>query len=195
MFNQLPIGTDVFKGTNKFDQLVATLFTIDNAHTFGQALDQLSGAQFAQELQSVIWSTREINKTIAGRMDCMLDSVAVYGANGGGADAQGGGADMPVKAPPRPLPVYTGCFVPGHWTVWAQGHGSWNHDDGDSNAPGYKETQYGAYIGADYALTPNWFIGIAGGYFNSNMNFDQFGGVGGGSIRYEWRPGRRLWRL
>jgi uncharacterized protein with beta-barrel porin domain len=184
VFNQLPIGVDVFKGTNKFDQLVATLFTIDNAHTFGQALDQLSGAQFAQELQSVIWSTREINKTIAGRMDCMLDSVAVYGANGGGADAQGGGADMPVKAPPRPAPVYTGCFVPGHWTVWAQGHGSWNHDDGDSNAPGYKETQYGAYIGADYALTPNWFVGIAGGYFNSDMRFDQFGGINGGSIRY-----------
>ena len=176
VYQQLPLGTDPFTGTNKFDQLVATLFTIDNVPAYAAALDQLSGAQYAQMLQSVIWSTREINKTIAGRMECQIDGAPV-GPNGGGAD-------MAVKAPPQVLPVYAGCFTPGHWNVWAQGHYSWDHDNGDSNAPGYKENQYGAYLGADYAITTNWFIGIAGGYFNSNMDFDQFGGVNGGSIRY-----------
>jgi trimeric autotransporter adhesin len=176
VYQQLPLGTDPFTGTNKFDQLVATLFTIDNVPAYAAALDQLSGAQYAQMLQSVIWSTREINKTIAGRMECQIDGAPV-GPNGGGAD-------MAVKAPPQVLPIYAGCFTPGHWNVWAQGHYSWDHDNGDSNAPGYKENQYGAYLGADYAITTNWFIGIAGGYFNSNMDFDQFGGVNGGSIRY-----------
>ena len=155
--------------TNAFDQLVSKLFTIDNAADYATVLDQLSGAQYAQQLQSVIWSTRELNQTITDRMECLID----------GTSWQAGGGEPKPHAAATP-----GCFQPGQWTLWAQGHGSWDRQRGDSQAPGYKEGQFGAYMGADYAFTPDWFLGAAGGYFSSRMNFNNWGGVSGGSINY-----------
>jgi uncharacterized protein with beta-barrel porin domain len=155
-----------------FDKLVAGLFTIDNAADYGKALDQLSGAQYAQQLQSVIWSTRELNQTLTDRMECQID----------GTSWQSTPAAWGQKKQNAPMP---GCFQPGQWTVWAQGHGAWDGQKGDTEAPGYKEGQVGAYLGADYAFTPDWFLGAAAGYFSSNMDFNSWGGVSGGSIRYD----------
>ena len=42
----------------------------------------------------------------------------------------------------------------------------------------------GIYGGADYALTNHWFVGLAGGYFTSDMGFDDWSGAGGSSIDY-----------
>ena len=64
--------------------------------------------------------------------------------------------------------------------------GGWNHDDGDANAPGFSEREFGAWGGLDYALNQNWFLGVAGGFFQSNdIDFDHFGGVNGGSANYD----------
>ena len=48
--------------TNPFAQLVANLFLISDKSDYAALLDQLSGSQFAQELQSVLWSLRPLNE-------------------------------------------------------------------------------------------------------------------------------------
>src|SRR5262249_13996499 len=49
------------EGSENFQDLVGSLFTIDNAADYARFLNQLSGAEYAQQLQSVLWSTRPIN--------------------------------------------------------------------------------------------------------------------------------------
>jgi outer membrane autotransporter protein len=78
-----------------------------------------------------------------------------------------------------------GCFQPGQGSVWARGFGQWNSLDGDSNAPGYDEDQFGFLFGADYAFHDHMFLGIAGGYFNSNGSFDSWAGRDGAAINYD----------
>jgi len=68
--------------------------------------------------------------------------------------------------------------------MWARAQGVWNHDSGDINAPGFDEEQWGVWGGADYALNSPIFMGVAGGFFNSNMDFDKFGGARGATIDY-----------
>src|SRR5262249_45516859 len=166
VFGKLP-GPNVNPATtNSFDQLVANLFTIDNAKSYQLILDQLSGAQFAQMLQSVLWSGRPFDQAITDRMDCTVNRV--YGNVPQTAGTSWG----------------SGCVTPDQWQAWARAWGGWNHDDGDRNAPGFNENQFGIWGGGDYAFDQAWFLGLAGGYFQSNsMDFARFGGVNGGTIK------------
>ena len=175
--NQKAVGGGIDSIYGSGSNLAQTLLLIDNKSDYLNALDQLSGAQYAQGLQSIIWSMRVLDDTIMGRLDCDLYAGAAFGPAPAAMPTKG----MPLKAPAA-VPV--GCFKPG-WKVWVQGHGAWNHHDGDSEAPGYKEDQYGVYAGLEYSWDPDWIAGIAGGYFNSKMNFDQWGGVSGGNFEYD----------
>ena len=48
--------------TNSFNQLLGNLFTIDNAQDFTTILQELSGAQYAQVQQSVLFSLNPLNE-------------------------------------------------------------------------------------------------------------------------------------
>jgi trimeric autotransporter adhesin len=159
--------------TNPFAQLVANLFLISDKQDYAALLDQLSGSQFAQELQSVLWSLRPLNESITDRMDCGLNHSNIAPVARGYDDKAVGGYE--------PL----GCFTPGQVQVWARVWGGWNNNDGDVNAPGYDEQQWGVWGGADYALGDTVVVGVAGGFFSSDMDFERFGGVSGGSIEYD----------
>jgi outer membrane autotransporter protein len=108
---------------------------------------------------------RPLSQAITDRMDCSLNEPTRAVLTGGTA--------QPV-----------GCFTPQHLQAWARLWGGTNHSGGDINANGYNEGQWGLWAGLDYAFDANWFAGIAGGYFQSDMNFGSSGGVGGGSINY-----------
>jgi len=161
-----------------FGRLVGSMFTLDDGD-YNRFMDQLTGAEHAQHLQSVLWSTRAINRIITERMEC----EGAYGAYTQTSSAKVGDntvmptADAPVAS--------TGCFEPGTASVWMRGFGQWNALDGDQEAPGYDETQYGILFGGDYAFDENWFAGIAGGYFNSEGDFDNWGGREGATIDYD----------
>ena len=159
--------------TNPFAQLVANLFLISDKRDYAALLDQLSGSQFAQELQSVLWSLRPLNELITDRMDCGLNQSNI-GPVARGYDDKALGGYEPF-----------GCFRPGQVQAWARVWGGWNNNDGDANAPGYDERQWGIWGGADYALGDTVVLGVAGGFFSSNMDFERFGGVSGGSIEYD----------
>ena len=111
VYSKLPASGD-------FADLVKQLFVM-NGGDYSKALDQLAGAEFAQMIQSVLWSPGQINSSITDRMDCGLNWVAGAGTSGArGPDA---------------------CFDPGHVQVWGRIGGDWNTNDGDKNAPGYSE--------------------------------------------------------
>jgi outer membrane autotransporter protein len=157
--------------TNSFNQLLENLFFIDSAKQYALTLDELSGAQYAQVLQSVLFSLNPLNESITDRMDCNLNQPARMVVAGSA-----------VTAGQQPF----GCFTPHQVQAWARVWGGWNHDDGDANAPGFNENEFGVWGGLDYALNQNWFFGVAGGFFQSNdIDFARFGGVNGGSANYD----------
>lgn len=157
VYDDLPAGGD-------FSELVQQLFAL-NGGDYQQALNQLAGAEYAQMSQSVLWSTGQLNSTVTDRMDCGVNWVAGNGAS----DERGAQA----------------CFEPGKIQMWGRVGGGWNDNDGDKNAPGYDETQTAIYVGGDYAINDKVFLGLAGGYFDSSMDFDSWGGRSGASIDYD----------
>ena len=163
IYGKLPGVTVNPASTNAFGQLVAKLFTVDNKATYLAVLDQLSGAQYAQQLQSVLWSLRPLDKSVTDRMSCRLNQTMVPVAQG----------------------YSDGCFRPGQFQTWARAWGGWNNNDGDIEAPGYDEQQWAIWGGGDYGISNTFMIGFAGGFFRSNMDFNNFGGVPGGKIEYD----------
>jgi outer membrane autotransporter protein len=163
-----------------FGRLVSQLFTLDDGD-YQLFMDQLTGAEHAQHLRSVLWSTRAINRIITERMEC--DTASAYRSASATSGAKvDGNTVMPTADAPM---AATGCFDPGTASVWMRGFGQWNTLDGDENAPGGDETQYGIIFGGDYAFDENWFLGIAGGYFNSDGEFDDWGGRQGTDYDYD----------
>lgn len=155
---------DKVSGDGDFSELVQTLFTLDKG-AYKDALDQLSGAEYAQMMQSVLWSPGALNRSVTDRMDCGLNWLPGAGSDGTrGADA---------------------CFEPGKFQFWGRITGAWNDNDGDNNAPGYDENQQAYLVGGDYAVNDKLFFGLAGGYFSSDMDFDGWGGRNGASINYD----------
>ena len=162
-----------------FSDLVASMFTISDEKAYNDFLDQLSGAEYAQQLQSVLWSTRTLNRVVTDRMEC------TDGSSGGTQTASAKVGDNTVMPTADAPMASTGCFEPGEASVWMSGYGQWTALDGDDEAPGLDETQYGILFGADYSFDESWFAGIAGGYFNSNGDFEDWGGRSGGSSEYD----------
>lgn len=161
-----------------FGRMVSNMFLLDRSE-YKDVLAQLSGAEYAQHLQSVLWSTRAVNNIISERMECSDGAAYVKTSN---AAKVGGNAIVPTADAPM---ASSGCHAQGQASVWARGFGQWNSLDGDSNAPGYDEDQYGFMFGADYAFHESLFLGVAGGYFNSAGNFDGWGGRQGAAINYD----------
>src|SRR4051812_19165961 len=73
-------------------------------------------------------------------------------------------ADMPVKAPPAPAPVYTwtGCYIGGN-IGWAKVSTHFDDsvlgDDGRLSRSGFAG---GGQFGCDYQFASNWVFGVQG---------------------------------
>ncbi|WP_395685452.1 autotransporter domain-containing protein [Aestuariivirga sp.] len=161
-----------------FGRLVSQLFTLDEAE-YANAMDQLGGAEYAQHLQSVLWSTRSMQRTITERMEC-----ADEGTSNDKLASAGKAAGARVMPTADTQMNATGCFDPGRGSLWVRGFGQVNTLQGGDNTPEMNESQAGVTFGGDYSFDENWFIGLAGGYFNSTGNFDDWGGRDGASIDY-----------
>ena len=170
VYSKLPgPGVDP-SSTTPFAQLVANLFTVGSAGDYGQVLDQLAGSQYAQVLQSMLWSTRALNGAITDRMDCHMNVTNGLNVGPGGTNGQEGSPGS--------------CFTPKQLQAWGRVWGGWNNNDGDQNAPAFDENQFGIWGGVDYAINSQFFAGVSGGYFDSNMDFAQWGGVRGANGSY-----------
>jgi outer membrane immunogenic protein len=81
-------------------------------------------------------------------------------------------ADMPVKAPPAPAPVYmwTGCYIGGN-IGWAQVstrfEDRFGEDDGRLSKSGFAG---GGQIGCDYQFASNWVFGVQGMFDGADIS-------------------------
>ncbi|MGE0667935.1 MAG: autotransporter domain-containing protein [Sphingomonadales bacterium] len=57
-------------------------------------------------------------------------------------------------------------------SFWARGFGRWADTRGDANADGFKEDTYGAVLGFDVQVSPNFLVGVAGSYVSNDLDFD-----------------------
>ena len=70
------------------------------------------------------------------------------------------------------------------WGVFVTGLGEFTDVDSTSNAPGFDLKTGGLTFGADYLVSPNFAIGLTGGYAHTNSDFANNGSVevNGGTI-------------
>jgi outer membrane immunogenic protein len=100
--------------------------------------------------------------------------------------AQAIAADMPVKARPIPIEVYTwkGCYI------GAQGGANWGRSRHDGSPPGPTELtpnfnlrggEFGVEYGCNYQLSPNWVFGTESDFSFSSKRGSSFDTGPGGN--------------
>jgi outer membrane autotransporter protein len=158
--------------------VVTELFTLDDA-AYSEALDSLGGAEYAQGLQSALGSMRMYNISIQDRLNGGrgLSNSAQTAARGAFEVTQlaaAGGTDdaneqlAQLGAPRLGAPH----DMKGDASVWARGYGSFGDNDGDDQASGFDEDQYGVLLGLDYKVTDLVLVGAAVGYIDGELDFD-----------------------
>ncbi|MGV3650436.1 MAG: autotransporter domain-containing protein [Devosia sp.] len=145
---------------DEYADLIGEFFSLEGVEAYQDALDQLSGVEYAQGLQAQLGSFNELNQLLAGRWR---------------------GASLPVE-PLGYAPTHQSAASaaiadatfdnPTMAAIWAKGFAAIADSDGDGNAQGYGAARGGGYIGADIGVSSDLAIGIAGGYVMENLEFD-----------------------
>jgi trimeric autotransporter adhesin len=158
-----------------FETLVGTLFTLNDVE-YPDALRQLSGAEHAQGLWSVTNSLDLLKRAENARSK--YGGVVYFGPPVGVVYK-----DPVVMADPVP---------PARGSLWVNAQGTWAEVDGDKNAPGFDHDRASIHAGVDYMIMPHLTLGLVGGYFSADLDFDtgsswdydgfQIGGYG----KYDW---------
>lgn len=129
--------------------LVASLFTYGPANQAGyqDALDQLSGQQYASYLRNLSWMGTRFNGLMRDMSECAVGVV-----------------ETEI------------CRSPGTARVWGEFNYGKVDTDGDLEAGGFDSKQYFGALGVDFAVTENLILGVAGAYIENNTDFDLYNG-------------------
>jgi len=103
-------------------------------------------------------------------------SSSGFGITGGAASFDEGFAGESGPEGKAVQPVFTPT-PENRWGVFVTGTGEFTNVDSTPNAAGYNVDTGGITLGVDYRLTPNFVIGLDGGYAHTNVSLD-----GGGNI-------------
>ncbi|WP_342641193.1 autotransporter domain-containing protein [Rhodoligotrophos ferricapiens] len=158
-------------GNANFANLVGNLFTLNGAQ-YANALNQLSGAEYAQQIQSALWSFRLLNNVVGERLRTVgpNDNCAITDYPTASADV-GGSTVAPVADLYVPAPAPQVVCAPSQAQIWARATGQWSSDDGDANGPKYDQDTYAVYGGIDWGFSPLWKVGLTAGYISADMDF------------------------
>lgn len=132
--------------TGPFGTLLANLF-LQTAATYPGALDQISGDQYAGQIQNLRNGSLQVNTLLSDQLDCAISKDKVD----------------TCREPDRGL------------RLWALGGFNDSRVDSDGNAPGYDGENVFALLGLDYTIG-NFTIGAFGGYRDSKAEFTRNGG-------------------
>lgn len=164
--------------STEFEDLIASLFAAGATPEEIQAiLDDISGAEHAQNQQMALNVTGQFNEFLGMRLDATLGS-----STGGGmaslfgqqyADAETTATDAGTA--PRSGGSHGLNRGPSGVSVWLRGFGQWVNVDADPNAAGYDQDTNGAAGGIDYAVSNNATIGVAGSWSKTESEFDTAG--------------------
>ena len=133
--------------------VLADLFKIEDARVYANAMEQLAATQYAGYLRSSTMAGARFNGLIYDMAECGKGSITNELCR-----SENGG--------PR---------------LWVTGNYGRVSTDGEHEAAGFKAKQYWIAAGLDFAVSPNFVLGVAGGYlentnkFKANEYGDKFG--------------------
>lgn len=158
----------------EFEDFFTFLFDANSTpEDIQNALDEISGSEYAQNQQMALNITGQFNDILGMRLDQTLGS-----STGGGMASLGGRqyADAGTTASDGSASAAGGSHGlnrgPSGVSVWLRGFGQWVNVDADPNAAGYDQDTSGAVGGIDYAVANNATLGVAGSWSKTNSDFD-----------------------
>jgi autotransporter-associated beta strand protein len=122
------------------------------------------------------------------RMDDIQAGSRGFSAAGFAINTRGRDFNMGLAGPTGPEgksgPSVMQPTPQNRWGVFVTGLGEFTTVDSTSNAPGFDLTTGGVTFGADYRVSPNFAIGLMGGYAHTNADLVNNGSldVNGGTI-------------
>ncbi|MEY4837064.1 MAG: hypothetical protein RLZZ475_923 [Pseudomonadota bacterium] len=130
-----------------YGKLLANLFLISDAATYGDAMNQLSGGQYAGHMQALRNNALQVSTLVSDQIDCAVTKGEVAACR----DHDGG------------------------LRLWALGGLNDARVQSDGNGIGHRSDGGHALIGVDYT-TSNFTFGVFGGYREVNSDFDLYSG-------------------
>ncbi|MEB0207404.1 autotransporter outer membrane beta-barrel domain-containing protein [Pseudomonas sp. CCC3.1] len=134
-----------------------------NTQTAGAAIEQLAGSGNAGLSRATLAATQQVGSSMLAAMQSL-----------------GAGAGLQVAADIRNTPVLAATGVPAglrnlndpnaQGRLWLQGLGSYGRLDGDHGSSDLTQRTKGGLLGADWALTQDWRMGMLGGYSKTDVD-------------------------
>jgi uncharacterized protein with beta-barrel porin domain len=131
-----------------FGTLLANLFLVDDAGDYGDALNQLSGAQYAGHMQALRNNALQVSTLVSDQIDCAVNKGEIEACREGD----------------------------GGLRLWALGGINDARVRSDGNGIGHRSDGSHALLGVDYTIG-NFTIGAFGGYREVESEFDLYGGA------------------
>uniref|UniRef100_UPI002601B412 autotransporter outer membrane beta-barrel domain-containing protein n=1 Tax=Pseudomonas sp. TaxID=306 RepID=UPI002601B412 len=131
--------------------------------TAGSAIEQLAGSSNASLSSATLAGSAQVGSSMLAAMQQM-----------------GSGAGLLIGLDQAQTPTFAATGVPSsarnlndpnaQGRVWLQGIGSYGKLDGEHGSSGLEQRTRGSLLGADWALTPSWRMGILGGYSKTDLD-------------------------
>lgn len=143
--------------------LYNSLLTTDQA-TAGQALNQLAGASNASMAAATLAGSRQVSNVMQGAMSQL-------GGFGGSLQASVLREDGPQLVATGVPDEARGLHDPkAAGRLWVQALGSHGIVDGEHGGSDVDHTTGGTLFGADWAMNPDWRLGVVGGYSRTDVD-------------------------
>ena len=129
----------------------------------GAAIEQLAGSSNASLSSATLGATSQVGSS-------MLAAMQSVGA-GAGLRVASAAQDTPALAATGLPPGVRNLHDPNaQGRLWLQGLGSYGRLDGTHGNSDLTQRTKGGVLGADWALTPDWRMGMLGGYSKTNVD-------------------------
>ena len=134
-----------------------------NTQTAGAAIEQLSGSSNASLSSATLGATSQVGSS-------MLAAMQSLGA-GAGLRVASVASDTPALAATGLPPGVRNLNDPNaQGRLWLQGLGSYGRLNGAHGNSDLTQHTKGGVLGADWALTSDWRMGVLGGYSNTDVD-------------------------
>ena len=129
----------------------------------GAAIEQLAGSSNASLSSATLGATSQVGSS-------MLAAMQSVGA-GAGLRVASAAQDTPALAATGLPPGVRNLNDPNaQGRLWLQGLGSYGRLDGTHGNSDLTQRTKGGVLGADWALTPDWRMGVLGGYSKTDVD-------------------------
>lgn len=146
----------------KNNALYNALLNTTNA-TASEAIEQLSGASNANLTSATLGASSQVSASMLSAMQQM-----------------GGGSGLLAGLDQRDTPLLASNGVPtearnlndpnARGRLWLQAIGGYGKIDGEQGSSGLEQRTKGSVLGADWALNPQWRLGVLGGYSKTDLD-------------------------